>query len=205
MRAVVLLSGGIDSTCCALMARAEGREIHALSFRYGQRHADPELASAERVAKHVGAVSHSVLTLPRLGGSSLTGDGEVPVGEDWERDGVPSTFVPGRNLVFLSHAYAWAGVLGADEVWIGANAVDYSGYPDCRGPFLAAFERAGASALDRGVNLRAPLLHLTKREIVERVRSLGYDPADTVSCYLGLVPGCRRCDSCQIRNEAGVA
>jgi len=214
--AVVLLSGGLDSATCLAVARAEGFRCHALSLGYGQRH-EAELRAAERVAHALGAQQHRVMKidLAAFGGSALTDSGiavpETPV------DGIPVTYVPARNTVFLSLALAWAEVLGAQDIFIGVNAVDYSGYPDCRPEFVAAFERLANLATRAGVEglaairIRTPLISLSKAEIVRLGLELGVAFEDTVSCYQADDQGraCGRCDSCRLRREgfaaAGVA
>jgi 7-cyano-7-deazaguanine synthase len=214
--AVVLLSGGLDSATCLAVARAEGFRCHALSLAYGQRHG-AELRAAERVAHALGAQQHRVMNidLAAFGGSALTDGGiaipEAPV------DGIPVTYVPARNTVFLSLALAWAEVLGALDIFIGVNAVDYSGYPDCRPEFVAAFERLANLATRAGVEgtapirIRTPLISLSKGEIVRLGLELGVAFEDTVSCYQADDQGraCGRCDSCRLRREgfaaAGVA
>lgn len=217
--AVVLLSGGLDSATCLAIARSEGFEPHALSFRYGQRHA-PELAAAGRVAAALGAERHVVATidLGLFGGSALTSDAEVPKDRsDVERaHGIPVTYVPARNAVFLSFALAWAEVLGAFDLFIGVNALDYSGYPDCRPEFVAAFEAMANLATRAGVEgagrfrVRAPLLAMSKAEIIRTGLALGVDYGLTLSCYDPTPEGapCRRCDACVLRakgfREAGV-
>lgn len=218
--AVVLLSGGLDSATVLAMARAEGFACHALSFRYGQRHA-VELEAAARVARALGAASHRVATvdLSWIGGSALTADIEVPKDRDLEtlgRGEVPVTYVPARNALFLCHALAWAEVLGASDLFAGMNALDYSGYPDCRPEFLAAFEamarlgtRAGAAG--QRLSVRAPLIEMSKAEIIRAGLALGVDYGMTHSCYDPDPAGraCGRCDSCLLRRrgfvEAGVA
>lgn len=208
--AVLLLSGGLDSTTLLAHAVREGFAVHALSFRYGQRHAH-ELAAARRVAAAYGAVEHreAEIDLRLFGGSALTSD--LPVPKDRSADamaaGVPATYVPARNTVFLAHALAYAEVIGAADLFIGVNAVDYSGYPDCRPAFIEAFERlanlATRAATEEGRRLRvhAPLLHLTKAEIVRLGLSLGVDYGLTTSCYDPAADGaaCGRCDACQLR------
>ena len=208
--AVLLLSGGLDSTTLLALAVREGYAVHALSFRYGQRHAH-ELAAAERVARAYGAAEHRVATidLGLFGGSALTAD--VPVPKDRPAAGlgagVPVTYVPARNTVFLAFALAYAEVAGASDVFIGVNALDYSGYPDCRPEFVEAFERlanvATRAATEEGrtLRIRAPLLHRTKAEIVRLGLDLGVDYALTTSCYDPDVAGraCGRCDACQLR------
>lgn len=208
--AVVLLSGGLDSVTLLAHAVHEGWAAHALSFRYGQRHVH-ELAHAERAARRYGAVEHRVaeLDLRLFGGSALTAD--IPVPKDREQVGaegeIPVTYVPARNTIFLAHALAWAEVLGASDLFIGVNALDYSGYPDCRPEFIAAFETlanlATAAAVEGRIRVRvhAPLQHLTKAEIIRLGTSLGVDYADTTSCYDPDAEGraCGRCDACQLR------
>ena len=222
-RAVVLLSGGLDSATVLAMARADGFACHALSFRYGQRHA-VELDAAARVARALGAVEHRVATvdLSWIGGSALTAsDIEVPkdrtieaIGSATGRD-IPITYVPARNALFLCHALAWAEVLGARDLYAGMNALDYSGYPDCRPEFLAAFEtmaRLGTKAGAEGAEwkVRAPLIAMTKAEIIRAGVALGVDYALTHSCYDPVGDAaCGRCDSCLLRKkgfaDAGVA
>ncbi len=190
------------------MARADGFDCHALSFAYGQRH-EAELLAAGRVARSLCAIEHRVLTidLAAFGGSALT-DTSIAVPEE-ATAGIPVTYVPARNTVFLSLALAWAEVLGARDIFIGVNAVDYSGYPDCRPEFIAAFEavanlatRAGVEGTER-IRIRTPLIALTKAEIVRRGVALGVDFAQTVSCYQADETGaaCGRCDSCRLRRE----
>jgi len=204
--AVVLLSGGLDSYTAAAMLKADGYELHALSIRYGQRHAR-ELESAARVAAALGVKQRLELQvdLARVGGSALTADIEVP--KDRGIDGsIPVTYVPARNTVFLSLALAWAEALGAFDIGIGANALDYSGYPDCRPEYLEAFERLANLATRAGVEgarfrIHAPLLHLSKAQIIARGLALGLDYGLTHSCYDPLPDGrpCGRCDSCVLR------
>lgn len=214
-RAVVLLSGGLDSATVLAMARAEGFECHALSFAYGQRHA-AELEAAARVAERHGAASHRVMTidLGAFGGSALT-DAAIAVPEA-PTDGIPVTYVPARNTVFLSFALALSEVLDCQDVFIGVNAVDYSGYPDCRPEFIRAFEEMAALATRAGVEgaplrIHTPLIDLPKAEIIRRGTALGVDYAATVSCYQAAPDGaaCGRCDSCRLRREgfaaAGIA
>ncbi|HEX7029071.1 MAG TPA: 7-cyano-7-deazaguanine synthase QueC [Gammaproteobacteria bacterium] len=204
-KAVVLVSGGLDSATVLAMAKADGRECHALSFDYGQRHR-AELLAAERVAAKLGAVEHRTvgLDLRAIGGSALTDD-RIAVPEQ-ASDGIPVTYVPARNTVFLSVALGWAEVLDADEIHIGVNAVDFSGYPDCRPAFIDAFQALADTATRRAVEgrpirIHAPLLHLTKAEIVRRGTALGVDYAATVSCYTADDAGfaCGTCDSCRLR------
>jgi 7-cyano-7-deazaguanine synthase len=214
-RAIVLLSGGLDSATVLALARADGRECHGLSFAYGQRH-EAELAAARRVAVACGAAAHRIIDLPALGehgGSALT-DRAIDVPHA-PAEGIPVTYVPARNIVFLSLALAWAEVIDAREIYIGVNAVDYSGYPDCRPPFIAAFEamanlgtRAGIEG--RPFEIRAPLISMSKAEIIRTGQSLGVDYALTISCYEADEEGraCGRCDSCRLRaagfRDAGV-
>lgn len=210
--AVVLVSGGLDSATCLAIARSEGHECHALSFSYGQRHS-AELAAAARVSERLGARQHRVMNidLAAFGGSALT-DASIAVPEA-PTAGIPVTYVPARNTVFLSLALAWAEVLGARDIYIGVNAVDYSGYPDCRPEFVAAFEKMANLATRAGVEgtapvrIRTPLISLTKAEIIRRGTALGVAFEDTVSCYQADVEGraCGRCDSCRLRREGFIA
>ena len=207
MRAVVLLSGGLDSATAAAMAKAEGWDVDALTIRYGQVHA-VELDAARRVAKAVGVDRHVELDidLSAFGGSALVGEGAVPKGRDLDAAGVPSTYVPARNTVFLSLALAFAETRGADRIGIGVNAIDFSGYPDCRPDFLEAFERLAQLATRAGVEGReiriyAPLATMSKAEIIREGTRLGIDYALTHSCY-DPEPGgrpCGQCDSCRLR------
>lgn len=216
--AVVLLSGGLDSTTVLALAREQGFTCHALSFRYGQRHI-VELNAAARVARVLGAASHRVaaVDLGWIGGSALTAAIDVPKDRDLAEmaSDIPVTYVPARNALFLCYALAWAEVLGAVDLFAGMNALDYSGYPDCRPEFLAAFEtmarlgtKAGASGAQ--IKVHAPLIQMTKAEIIHEGLRLGIDYAITHSCYdpddTGLA--CARCDSCLLRkkgfHEAGV-
>ena len=209
--AVVLLSGGLDSSTVLAIARAEGYRPYALSVAYGQRH-DAELAAAARVARALGAVEHRVarVDLGVFGGSALT-DEAIAVPET-PSEGIPVTYVPARNTVLLSVALAWAEVLGARDLFIGVNAVDYSGYPDCRPEFIAAFEALANVATKAGVEgarfrVHAPLMHLSKAEIIRRGRELGVDYALTVSCYQADEEGraCGRCDACRLRAQGFAA
>jgi 7-cyano-7-deazaguanine synthase len=210
MRAVVLLSGGLDSATTLAIAREQGFACHALSCSYGQRHG-AELAAAARVARHLGAVEHRTMKvdLAGIGGSALT-DPALAVPEQ-ESAGIPITYVPARNTMLLSLALAWAEVLEARDIFIGVNAVDYSGYPDCRPEFIAAFEKLAALATRAGVEgqplrIRAPLIQMSKAGIIARGAELGVDFAMTVSCYQADEAGraCGRCDSCRLR-RAGFA
>jgi 7-cyano-7-deazaguanine synthase len=203
--AVILLSGGLDSATVLAIARKQGFACHALSLDYGQRH-NSELVAARRVALGLGAVEHRVipLGLGQFGGSALT-DAAMAVPET-PTEGIPATYVPARNTVMLALALAWAEVLGARDIFIGVNAVDYSGYPDCRPEFIEAFERMAnlaTRAAIEGAHLRvhAPLQYLTKAEIIRLGNSLGVDYAQTVSCYQADEAGraCGRCDACRLR------
>jgi 7-cyano-7-deazaguanine synthase len=206
-RAVVLLSGGLDSATVLAQARAKGFQCYALSVDYGQRH-HAELAAAQRVAKELGAHEHRVINidLTAFGGSALT-DSNIAVPES-ATSGIPLTYVPARNTIMLSLALAWAEVLQAQDIFFGVNAVDYSGYPDCRPEFVEAFERMAnlatkAAVEGKALTLHAPLLHLSKAEIIQAGMQLGVDYALTVSCYQADASGhaCGRCDSCRLRQE----
>jgi len=210
-RAVVLLSGGLDSATTLAWARAEGYDCYALSVDYGQRHA-AELQAARRVAQRFGAAAHRVLKLDlaQFGGSALT-DAAIAVPQDGTIDGIPVTYVPARNTILLSLALGWAEVLGAQHIFVGANAVDYSGYPDCRPEYLRAFEAMAnlatkAAVEGRRIEVRGPLVDLPKADIVKLALELGVDPAETLSCYQPDAAGraCGRCDACRIR-RAGFA
>ncbi len=208
--AVVLLSGGLDSTTVLAIATAEGYTPYALSFRYGQRHVS-ELASAQRVAEAMGAAGHVVaeIDLRVFGGSALTADIGVPKSRSEEEmgSGIPITYVPARNTVFLSFALAWAETLGSSDIFVGVNALDYSGYPDCRPEYVAAFEAMANLATKAGVegtqrlSIHAPLMHLTKEGIIRRGLDLGVDYSITQSCYDPDVDGraCGDCDACTLR------
>ena len=205
--AVVLLSGGLDSYTAAAIARAEGFRLFALTVRYGQIHAC-ELDAARRVAGALGVARHLEIDvdLAAFGGSALTGDGAVPMDQSPDRAGIPPTYVPARNTVLLSLALGWAEVVGARDLFIGVNALDYSGYPDCRPEFLAAFERLAALATKAGVEgaplrVHAPLVRWSKAQIIRRGHALGLDYGLTHSCYAPGADGrpCGRCDSCQLR------
>jgi 7-cyano-7-deazaguanine synthase len=219
MKAICLLSGGLDSATCLAMAKRDGYEVYALSFDYGQRHR-VELQAAERVAGALGVTDYRIakLDLRMFGGSALTSDMAVPKGrssEEMSHD-IPITYVPARNTIFLSFALAWAEVVGAADIFIGVNALDYSGYPDCRPEFLEAFERLGNLATKAGVEgalrlkIHAPLLKMTKAEIVRAAAQLNLDFSLTHSCYDPSETGmpCGACDSCLLRAkgfaEAGV-
>lgn len=212
-KAVVLLSGGLDSATVLAIARAGGYEPYALSFRYGQRH-HVELEAAGRVAETLGAAAHVVadIDLRVFGGSALTADIEVPHhdrAEDIDGSEIPITYVPARNTIFLSFALAWAETLGASDVFIGVNALDYSGYPDCRPEYIAAYERMANLATKAGVEgrqqlrIHTPLIELTKAQTIQRGLDLGVDYALTHSCYDPTVDGraCGTCDSCLLRGR----
>ena len=216
-KAILLLSGGLDSYTAGAMARADGYELYALTIRYGQVHAR-EIEAARGVARALGVARHLELDVPlsTIGGSALVGDGAIPKDRPLDTADIPSTYVPARNTVFLSLAMAWAEVVGADAIVIGVNALDYSGYPDCRPEYLRAFEQLALLATKAGVEgralaIRAPLLSLTKAEIIRRGLALGLDYALTLSCYDPDPAGrpCGRCDSCHIRargfSDAGAA
>ena len=216
-RAVLLLSGGLDSSTCLLVARSEGYEIHALSFDYGQRHRI-ELERARRIAERYGAASHRIarIDFPASGASALT-DASIPVPKHaLGKDTVPITYVPARNTLFLAYGLALAESLGARDIFIGANALDYSGYPDCRPEFLNAFEQTANLGTRAGIEggsfrIHAPLLRMGKADIVRRAAALGLDFASTSSCYDPGSDGapCGSCDSCLLRKkgfeEAGIA
>jgi 7-cyano-7-deazaguanine synthase len=214
--AVVLVSGGLDSATVAAMARRDGFAVHAMSFRYGQRHVI-ELEAAAAVASAVGAVEHRIvdIDLRAFGGSALTADIEVPK-SGVDASTIPVTYVPARNTIFLSFALAWAEVLQANDVFIGVNALDYSGYPDCRPEYLGAFQTMARLATKAGVEggqqleIHAPLAAMTKAEIIRAGVELGVDYSMTTSCYDPAADGgaCGECDSCRLRAkgfaEAGV-
>jgi 7-cyano-7-deazaguanine synthase len=208
--AVLLLSGGLDSTTMLAWTLDRGFDVHAMTFRYGQRHAG-EIEAARRVARHYGVRDHVVvdIDLRTFGGSALTADIDVPKDRAPASmaNGIPITYVPARNTIFLSFCLAWAEVLGASDIFIGVNALDYSGYPDCRPEYIAAFERMANLATRGGVEgtspvrINTPLLELTKRQIVELGRSLGVDYSMTLSCYDPSERGeaCGHCDACTLR------
>ena len=219
-RAVCLLSGGLDSTTVLAIAQDEGFEVYALSFRYGQRHSI-ELEKAAAFATLRGVARHVVLDidLRSFGGSALTADIPVPKGHSVEdiAEGIPITYVPARNTIFLSFALGWAEVLGAQDIFVGVNAMDYSGYPDCRPEYIAAFEHLGNLATPAGVEghqrlkIRAPLVKMTKADIIRKGLALGVDFSETTSCYDPGLDGspCKQCDSCLLRakgfSEVGIA
>jgi 7-cyano-7-deazaguanine synthase len=216
LKAVVLLSGGLDSYTAAAIARSEGYEIYALTIAYGQRHA-VEIQAAKRVAHALGVVAHRVISidLASFGGSALVGDGLVPKDRELDDSSIPVTYVPARNTVFLALALAWAETVGAWNIFLGVNALDYSGYPDCRPEFIEAFERVANLATKAGVEgarfkIHVPLVTLSKAEIIRAGTRLGLDYSLTHSCYDPGLDGrpCGRCDSCRLRakgfEEAGV-
>jgi 7-cyano-7-deazaguanine synthase len=209
-RAVVLLSGGLDSATTMAIARADGFECCALSFRYGQRH-QVETEAAANIARHLGAARHVVadIDLRQFGGSALTDEIDVPKDRSVEQmgHGIPITYVPARNTIFLSFALAWAEVLGANDIFIGVNAIDYSGYPDCRPEYIEAYEKMANLATKAGVEgevrlrIHTPLIRLSKADIIRKGLALGVEYALTRSCYDPDLQGraCGRCDSCQLR------
>jgi 7-cyano-7-deazaguanine synthase len=210
-RAVVCLSGGLDSATTLALAKRQGFELYALTFRYGQRHA-LELQAAGRVAQTLGAAEHVTvdIDLRRFGGSALTADISVPKGrqEAEMAGGIPITYVPARNTIFLSFALAWSEVLGASDIFIGVNALDYSGYPDCRPEYIAAFQHMAGLATKAGVEgrpvtIHTPLIHLRKAEIIRLGLELGVDYSLTLSCYDPAADGaaCGQCDACQLRRK----
>ena len=207
-KAVVLLSGGLDSATCLAIARSQGFETYCLSFNYGQRHS-AELVAADRVVKALGAAEHRVLNfgLAQFGGSALT-DTNIAVPTEGVQPGIPVTYVPARNTIMLSLAMAWAEVLGSRDIFVGVNAVDYSGYPDCRPEYISAFETMANLATKAGVeghklSIHAPLIDLSKAEIIRTGAALGVDYSLTVSCYQADEDGraCGVCDSCRLRAE----
>ncbi len=206
-RAVLLLSGGLDSYTAGAIARGQGYELYALTIRYGQVHAR-EVEAARRVAHALGVARHLELDVPlsKIGGSALVGDGAIPKDRPLDGSDIPSTYVPARNTVFLSLAMGWAEVVGADAIVIGVNALDYSGYPDCRPEYLRAFEQVASLATragveGRGLTILAPLLEMTKADIIRRGLALGVDYGLTLSCYDPSPEGrpCGHCDSCRLR------
>jgi 7-cyano-7-deazaguanine synthase len=211
-KAVVLSSGGIDSTTAMAIAKDEGYEIYSLSFRYGQRHIQ-EIEAARKVSEAIGVKKQLVvdIDLSTIGGSALTDNIEVPKSRSEKelQAGIPVTYVPARNTIFLSYALAWAEILEASDIFIGVNAIDYSGYPDCRPEFIRAFEEMANLAIKVGVEgklkmkIHAPLIHMTKAEIIKRGVALGIDYSLTHSCYDPVLDGkaCGYCDSCMLRKK----
>ena len=206
-KAVVLVSGGLDSATCLAIARSQGYACYALSFNYGQR-STSELDGAKKVARAAQVESHKIISvnIGELGGSALTDDSiEVP---EKETSGIPVTYVPARNTIFLSYALAWAEVIEASAIYIGVNALDYSGYPDCRPEFIAAFQNLVSLATKTGleggnISIETPLINFSKAEIIKRGIKLGVDYSDTVSCYQASEHGvaCGKCDSCRFRKK----
>ena len=205
-KAVILVSGGMDSAVTIAMAREQGFDVYALSVAYGQRHSS-ELEASERVSKMLGAVAHKTVhvDLRTIGGSALTADIEVP---EEGGEGIPVTYVPARNTIMLSIALGWAEVLGSNDIFCGVNAVDYSGYPDCRPAFIEAFETLAnvatkAGVEGAGIRIHAPLMQMGKRDIVTEGVRLGVDFSETVSCYQADAQGraCGHCDACRLRAE----
>lgn len=215
-KAVVLVSGGMDSAVVVALAREQGYQVHALSVSYGQRHSS-ELAAADRVATMLGAVEHKTVAidLRSIGGSALTADIDVPL-DTGDSSDIPVTYVPARNTIMLSIALGWAEVLGSSNIWCGVNAVDYSGYPDCRPAFIEAFDALAnvatkAGVEGAGIRVHAPLMHMSKADIASEGRRLGVDFSVTVSCYKADDQGraCGHCDACRLRahgfRDAGLA
>lgn len=220
-KAVVLLSGGLDSTTALAIARSQEYEPYAITFRYGQRH-ELEIEAAKNIASESGAAEHVIveIDLRMFGGSSLTSDLDVPKGrpvEEMGRSGIPITYVPARNTIFLSFALAWAEVLGSNDIFIGVNALDYSGYPDCRPEYIRAYQTMANLATRAGVEgrqqlrIHTPLIHLSKADIIKKGLDLGVDYSLTITCYDPSIEGsaCGQCDSCLLRlkgfKENGIA
>jgi len=206
-KAVILVSGGLDSTTVLAVAKSQGYECYTLSFDYGQRHR-AELLAAEQLSHAMGALQHKTIALDlrAIGGSALTDD-NIDVPEE-ASEGIPTTYVPARNTVFLSIALGWAEVLGASDIFIGVNAVDYSGYPDCRPDYIDAYEKMAnlatkACVEGSSMRIQTPLIDLTKAQIIHKGRSLGIDYSQTVSCYQANLQGeaCGKCDSCRLRQQ----
>jgi 7-cyano-7-deazaguanine synthase len=209
-KAVVLLSGGLDSTTTLAIAQREGFAVYALTFRYGQRH-QQEIAAAQRIAAHADVAEHAIVEfdLQRFGGSALTAEIAVPKARSLEDigTGIPITYVPARNTIFLSFALAWAEVLGAQDIFVGVNALDYSGYPDCRPEYIAAYEQMANLAIKAGVEgtqrltIHTPLIAMTKAEIIRHGLALGIDYGETITCYDPAPDGaaCGQCDACLLR------
>lgn len=215
-KAVVLVSGGMDSAVTIALAREQGYQVHALSVAYGQRH-NSELAASDRVSAMLGAVEHKTVAidLRSIGGSALTADIDVPL-DAVDSGNIPVTYVPARNTIMLSIALGWAEVLGCDDIWCGVNAVDYSGYPDCRPAFIEAFEKLAhvatkAGVEGAGIRIHAPLMRMSKADIAREGMRLGVDFSATVSCYQADEQGraCGHCDACRLRaqgfRDAGIA
>jgi 7-cyano-7-deazaguanine synthase len=211
-KAVVLVSGGMDSAVTIAIAREQGYQVHALSVAYGQRHS-AELEASERVSRMLGAVEHKTVQvdLRTIGGSALTADIDVPLDQD-DGQGIPVTYVPARNTIMLSIALGWAEVLGSTDIWCGVNAVDYSGYPDCRPAFIEAFEQLAnvatkAGVEGAGIRIHAPLMRMSKADIAREGQRLGIDFSETVSCYQADAQGraCGHCDACRLRSQGFLA
>ncbi|WP_243050962.1 7-cyano-7-deazaguanine synthase QueC [Dyella sp. RRB7] len=207
-KAVVLVSGGMDSAVTIAIAREQGYQVHALSVAYGQRHS-AELEASERVSRLLGAVEHKTVQvdLRTIGGSALTADIDVPL-DQADGQGIPVTYVPARNTIMLSIALGWAEVLGSTDIWCGVNAVDYSGYPDCRPAFIEAFEQLAnvatkAGVEGAGIRIHAPLMRMSKADIAREGQRLGVDFSETVSCYQADAQGraCGHCDACRLRSQ----
>jgi 7-cyano-7-deazaguanine synthase len=207
-KAVVLVSGGMDSAVTIAIAREQGYQVHALSVAYGQRHS-AELDASERVSRMLGAVEHKTVQvdLRTIGGSALTADIDVPL-DQADGQGIPVTYVPARNTIMLSIALGWAEVLGSTDIWCGVNAVDYSGYPDCRPAFIEAFEQLAnvatkAGVEGAGIRIHAPLMRMSKADISREGQRLGIDFSETVSCYQADAQGraCGHCDACRLRAQ----
>jgi 7-cyano-7-deazaguanine synthase len=211
-KAVVLVSGGMDSAVTIAIAREQGYQVHALSVAYGQRHS-AELEASERVSRMLGAVEHKTVhvDLRTIGGSALTADIDVPLDQTGEQ-GIPVTYVPARNTIMLSIALGWAEVLGSNDIWCGVNAVDYSGYPDCRPAFIEAFEQLAnvatkAGVEGAGIRIHAPLMRMSKADIAREGQRLNVDFSETVSCYQADAQGraCGHCDACRLRAQGFIA
>lgn len=211
-KAVVLVSGGMDSAVTIAIAREQGHQVHALSVAYGQRHS-AELEASERVSRLLGAVEHKTVQvdLRTIGGSALTADIDVPLDQE-DGQGIPVTYVPARNTIMLSIALGWAEVLGSTDIWCGVNAVDYSGYPDCRPAFIEAFEQLAnvatkAGVEGAGIRIHAPLMRMSKADIAREGGRLGVDFSETVSCYQADAQGraCGHCDACRLRSQGFLA
>jgi 7-cyano-7-deazaguanine synthase len=211
-KAVVLVSGGMDSAVTIAIAREQGYQVHALSVAYGQRHS-AELEASERVSRLLGAVEHKTVQvdLRTIGGSALTADIDVPL-DQADGQGIPVTYVPARNTIMLSIALGWAEVLGSTDIWCGVNAVDYSGYPDCRPAFIEAFEQLAnvatkAGVEGAGIRIHAPLMRMSKADIAREGQRLGVDFSETVSCYQADAQGraCGHCDACRLRSQGFLA
>ncbi len=211
-KAVVLVSGGMDSAVTIAIAREQGYQVYALSVAYGQRHS-AELEASERVSRALGAVEHKTVhvDLRTIGGSALTADIDVPLDQIGDQ-GIPVTYVPARNTIMLSIALGWAEVLGSNDIWCGVNAVDYSGYPDCRPAFIEAFEHLAnvatkAGVEGAGIKIHAPLMRMSKADIAREGRRLGVDFSITVSCYQADAEGraCGHCDACRLRAQGFIS